>query len=148
MEYFGKKVTVKVFEVTARLMVRTRLLDLCDACTLPYTCRAPHCHASLSCSSLIWQACFDKPDITLDTVEAIQEDLLKLIPLDPRGRIMFDYEQEDNRDELQIIDDLEKEEEENKSEVYASLELQLGTTVGTTVGSLGRRIVPTRSPDI
>ncbi len=38
-------------------------------------------------------ACFDLPDKTLEAVGRVQDKLLKLIPIDPRGRIMFDYEQ-------------------------------------------------------
>ena len=41
--------------------------------------------------------CFDQPDKCLDVVQQVQEDLLKLVPIDPRGRIMFDYEVEDQR---------------------------------------------------
>ena len=74
--YYGKKVTVKLFELSARLM-----------------------------------ACFDAPDRTLDAVEAVQELLLKLVPIDPRGRIMFDFEQEDTRDELELMEAQEQEEE-------------------------------------
>ena len=81
LEYFGKKITVKLFEVSAKLM-----------------------------------NCFDKPDTTIEVVDMIQDDLLRLIPLDPRGRIMFDFKVEDTRDELQLLEDLEKEEDEKRSE--------------------------------
>eukprot|EP00966_Prymnesium_polylepis_P131436 3039942-Prymnesium_polylepis.1 len=50
----------------------------------------------------VWPRCDLRCDLRCAQVEAIQEDLLKLIPLDPRGRIMFDYETEDDRDELQV----------------------------------------------
>ena len=43
-------------------------------------------------------ACFDLPDKTLEAVGRVQDKLLKLIPIDPRGRIMFDYEQVQPRD--------------------------------------------------
>ena len=62
--------------------------------------------------------CFDNPERTLETVGGVQEKLLKLIPMDPRGRIMFDYETEDTRDELELMDaeDGNEDEEANKSE--------------------------------
>ena len=62
--------------------------------------------------------CFDNPERTLETVTGVQDRLLKLIPMDPRGRIMFDYEQEDTRDELELMDEEEDNEDEqaNKSE--------------------------------
>ena len=44
--------------------------------------------------------CFDNPERTLETLGQVQERLLRLIPLDPRGRVMFDYEKEDTRDEV------------------------------------------------
>ena len=79
-EYLGKKVTVKLFEQTAELLV-----------------------------------CFDQPDRTLEVVSRVQDNLLKLVPIDPRGRIMFDYEEEDARDELELMDD-EGKEGDQKSE--------------------------------
>ena len=48
--------------------------------------------------------CFDHPDTCLDVVQAVQEDLLKLVPIDPRGRIMFDIEVEDARNELELME--------------------------------------------
>ena len=36
--------------------------------------------------------CFDAPETTLVAVGRVQEQLLKLIRIDPRGRVMFDYE--------------------------------------------------------
>jgi hypothetical protein len=96
-------------------------------------------------------ACFDLPDKTLEAVGRVQDKLLKLIPIDPRGRIMFDYEQvqpracehparvcsiifhccckEDTRDELELVDDEEKDDEANKSEhgVRAGIFLLLQT---------------------
>ena len=59
--------------------------------------------------------CFDSPETTLEVVARVQENLLKLVPIDPRGRIMFDFEQEDTRDELELMEEDEKE-EEKKSE--------------------------------
>ena len=34
----------------------------------------------------------------------LQDKLLSLVPLDPRGRIMFDFEEEDTRDELELME--------------------------------------------
>ncbi len=65
--YLGKKVAVKLFEQTAKLM-----------------------------------RCFDEPDKCLDVVQTVQDELLKLVPLDPRGRQMFDFEVEDTRDVLAL----------------------------------------------
>lgn len=79
--YRGKKVTVKVFELSQRLIT-----------------------------------CFNAPDRTLAVVNGVQEALLSLIPLDPRGRVMFDYEVEDTRDELELMEAAEAEEEGAKSE--------------------------------
>ena len=73
--YLGKKVTVKIFEQTAKLM-----------------------------------RCFDRPEQCLDVVQAVQEDLLRLVPIDPRGRIMFDIEVEDARNELELMEDADADE--------------------------------------
>ena len=59
--------------------------------------------------------CFDSPETTLEVVARVQENILKLVPIDPRGRVMFDFEQEDTRDELELMEDDEKE-EDKKSE--------------------------------
>ena len=66
-------------------------------------------------SSLL-MGCFDAPERTLEVVARVQEKLLKLIPIDPRGRIMFDYEHEDQRDELELLEDEEKEGDDKRSE--------------------------------
>ena len=71
----GKKCTVKMFELSYRLM-----------------------------------GCFDAPSSTLEVVQWAQDQLVKLIPIDPRGRVMFDFEKEDDRDELQLVDDADDEE--------------------------------------
>ena len=34
----------------------------------------------------------------------MQDKLLQLIPLDPRGRVMFDFEKDDMRDELELLE--------------------------------------------
>ena len=40
----------------------------------------------------------------------MQDDLLKLVPIDPRGRFMFDIEVEDKRNELELMEAAEGEE--------------------------------------
>lgn len=80
--YMGKKCTVKMFELSNRLM-----------------------------------GCFDAPNLTLDAVQWAQDQLLKLIPVDPRGRVMFDFDKEDTRDELELVEDADDDTERSTHKI-------------------------------
>lgn len=60
--------------------------------------------------------CFDSPDKTLDAVSKVQDKLLKLIPIDPRGRVMFDFETEDARDAVELAEADENDDEKSEHE--------------------------------
>ena len=55
----------------------------------------------------------------------MQDKLLKLIPLDPRGRVMFDFEKDDSRDELELLEaeDKDKERSEHGEDLRAPADI-------------------------
>ena len=64
--------------------------------------------------------CFDTPERTLETVQRVRDQLLRLIPIDHRGRVMFDYEAEDTRNELELMEAEENDEAEDKKSEHGT----------------------------
>ena len=60
-----------------------------------------------------------------DVPHQVQDKLLKLIPLDPRGRVMFDFEKDDSRDELELLEaeDKDKERSEHGEDLRAPADI-------------------------